>query len=73
MNRDRQEELERLEKELLADTAEEAPEEEAVFEEEDFLKTGKYLNEGNIGFCYRSGNHYFSRDDWHGLFDFMNK
>ena len=43
------------------------------FEEEDFLKAGKYLNDGNIGFCYRSGNHYFSRDDWHGLFDFMNK
>ena len=41
--------------------------------EENFLKTGKYLNDGSIGFCYRSGNHYFSRDDWHGLFDFMNK
>ncbi len=44
-----------------------------VYEDEDFLKTGKYLNEGNVGFCYRSGKHYFSRDDWHGLFDFMNK
>ncbi len=44
-----------------------------VYGEEDYLKTGKYLNDGNIGFCYRSGNHYFSRDDWHGLFDFMNK
>lgn len=44
-----------------------------VYEEGDFLKAGKYLNDGNIGFCYRSGNHYFSRDDWHGLFDFMNR
>lgn len=44
-----------------------------VYEDEDFLKTGKYLNDGNIGLCYRGGRHYFSRDDWHGLFDFMNK
>ncbi len=44
-----------------------------VYEEKDFLKAGTYLNDGSIGFCYRSGNHYFSRDDWHGLFDFMNK
>lgn len=35
MNRDRQEELERLEKELLADMAEETPEEETFLEEED--------------------------------------
>lgn len=35
MNRDRQEELERLEKELLADTEEEAPEEETFLEEDD--------------------------------------
>lgn len=44
-----------------------------VYEEEDFLKKGKYLNDGNIGFCYREGTHYFSRDDWHGLMDFLNK
>lgn len=44
-----------------------------VYSEDDFLKAGKYLNDGNIGFCYRRGNHYFSRDDWHGLMDFMNK
>lgn len=44
-----------------------------VFEESDFLNTEKYLNEGNIGFCYREGTHYFSRDDWHGLMDFLNK
>lgn len=44
-----------------------------VFGEGDFLNTEKYLNDGSIGFCYRKGNHYFSRDDWHGLFDFMNK
>ncbi len=44
-----------------------------VYEEDDFLKVGKYLNDGNIGFCYREGSHYFSRDDWHGLMDFMNK
>lgn len=35
MNRDRQEELERLEKELLADTEEETPEEETFLEEDD--------------------------------------
>lgn len=44
-----------------------------VYEEDDFLKTGKYLNDGNIGLCYREGTHYFSRDDWHGLMDFLNK
>ncbi len=44
-----------------------------VYEEEDFLNKEKYLNEGNIGFCYREGTHYFSRDDWHGLMDFLNK
>lgn len=44
-----------------------------VYEDEDFLKCGKYLNEGNVGLCYREGRHYFSRDDWHGLIDFMNK
>lgn len=44
-----------------------------VYEEEDFLNSEKYLNDGLIGFCYRKGNHYFSRDDWHGLFDFFNK
>ncbi|MBQ7122126.1 MAG: hypothetical protein IJO03_07695 [Clostridia bacterium] len=44
-----------------------------VYDSEDFLRTGKYLNEGNVGLCYRSGRHYFSRDDWHGLMDFMNK
>lgn len=44
-----------------------------VYEEDDFLKTGKYLNEGDIGLCHRDGVHYFSRDDWHGLMDFLNK
>ena len=44
-----------------------------VYGEGDFLNAEKYLNDGNIGFCYRKGNHYFSRDDWHGLFDFLNK
>ncbi len=44
-----------------------------VYEEDDFLKAGKFLNDGNIGFCYREGVHYFSRDDWHGLMDFLNK
>lgn len=44
-----------------------------VYTDDDFLKTGKYLNDGNIGLCYRTGTHYFSRDDWHGLMDFMNK
>lgn len=44
-----------------------------VYENEDFLKAGKYLNEGDVGLCFREGRHYFSRDDWHGLFDFMNK
>ena len=44
-----------------------------VYEDDDFLRTGKYLNEGNVGLCYRAGRHYFSRDDWHGLMDFMNK
>lgn len=44
-----------------------------VYTDDDYLKTGRYLNDGSIGFCYRKGTHYFSRDDWHGLFDFMNK
>lgn len=44
-----------------------------VYEDTDFLKAGKYLNDGSIGFCFREGRHYFSRDDWHGLIDFMNK
>lgn len=44
-----------------------------VYTDSDYLKTGRYLNDGSIGFCYRTGTHYFSRDDWHGLFDFMNK
>lgn len=44
-----------------------------VYEDGDYLNAGKYLNEGNVGLCYRNGRHYFSRDDWHGLMDFMNK
>lgn len=44
-----------------------------VFGEGDFLNPDKYLNDGSIGFCYRRGTHYFSRDDWHGLMDFMKK
>jgi dienelactone hydrolase len=44
-----------------------------VYGEGDFLNPDKYLNDGSIGFCFRRGKHYFSRDDWHGLMDFMNK
>lgn len=44
-----------------------------VYEDGDYLNSEKYLNEGNVGLCYREGTHYFSRDDWHGLMDFMNK
>lgn len=44
-----------------------------VYEDDDFLKAGKYLNEGNVALCYRKGRHYFARDDWHGLMDYMNK
>lgn len=44
-----------------------------IYEDSDYLNAGKYLNEGNVGLCYRNGRHYFSRDDWHGLMDFMNK
>ena len=44
-----------------------------VYGESDYLNPDKYLNDGNIGFCFRRGNHYFSRDDWHGLMDYMNK
>lgn len=44
-----------------------------VYGDSDFLQPGKYLNDGSIGFCFRKGKHYFSRDDWHGLMDFMNK
>lgn len=44
-----------------------------VYEDEDFLKTGKYLNEGTVGLCHREGKHFFSRTDWLGLMDFMNK
>ncbi len=43
-----------------------------VYTDDDYLKV-KYLNEGDIGFCFRENRHYFARDDWHGLFDFMNK
>ena len=43
-----------------------------VYTDKDYLKV-KYLNEGNVGFCYRENCHYFAREDWHGLFDFMNK
>ena len=44
-----------------------------IFEEDDFLKTDRRLNDGNIGLCHREGVHYFSRDDWHGLIEFLNK
>lgn len=44
-----------------------------VYDDDDYLKAGKYLNEGNVALCYRKGRHYFSRDDWHGLMDYMNK
>ena len=44
-----------------------------VYTDSDFLNSDKFLNDGNIGFCYREGKHFFSRDDWHGLMDFMNK
>lgn len=44
-----------------------------IYDNDDYLNAGKYLNEGNIGLCYREGRHYFSRDDWHGIMDFMNK
>ena len=44
-----------------------------VYENDAFLKTGKFLNDGKIGLCHREGVHYFSRDDWHGLMDFLNK
>ncbi len=44
-----------------------------VYDDGDFLKAGKYLNEGNVALCFREGRHYFSRDDWHGLMDYMNK
>ncbi len=44
-----------------------------VYADDDFLKTGKYLNEGNVALCHREGRHYFSRDDWHGLMDYMNR
>lgn len=43
-----------------------------VYTDKDYLKV-KYLNEGNLGFCFRKNRHYFAREDWHGLFDFMNK
>ena len=41
------------------------------FNEDDFLKTDRRLNDGNIGLCHREGVHYFSRDDWHGLMEFL--
>lgn len=43
-----------------------------VYEDSDFLKP-QYLHEGKIGLCTREGTHYFSRDDWHGIMDFLNK
>lgn len=43
-----------------------------VYDDSDFLKP-KYLHSGKIGLCTREGTHYFSRDDWHGIMDFMNK
>lgn len=42
-----------------------------VYNNSDFLKP-KYLHEGRVGLCTREGTHYFSRDDWHGIFDFFN-
>lgn len=44
-----------------------------VYEEEDYLNCGKMLNDGSIGLYFRHGRHYFARDDWHGLIDFINK
>lgn len=44
-----------------------------VFEEDDFLNCGKMLNDGSIGLYFRHGRHYFSREDWHGMIDFINK
>lgn len=44
-----------------------------VYENDDFLKVDKYLNDGNVGLCHREGKHFFSRTDWLGLIDFMNR
>lgn len=42
-----------------------------VYDDEDYLKVGKYLHEGNIGFALREGRHFFSRTDWLALTDFI--
>lgn len=36
-------------------------------------KTGDVFHEGNIGYHLRGGEHYFSREDWLKLIDFINK
>lgn len=41
-----------------------------VYKDSDFL-VPQNLHEGSIGLSTREGTHYFSRDDWQGLFDFM--
>lgn len=42
-----------------------------AYNDEDYLKVGKYLHEGNIGFALREGRHFFSRTDWLALTDFI--
>jgi hypothetical protein len=35
-------------------------------------KTGDVYHDGHIGFHMRAGAHYFSREDWNKLIDFVN-
>ena len=35
-------------------------------------KIGDVYHEGSIGYHLRSGTHYFAREDWHRLMEFIN-
>lgn len=37
------------------------------------VKTGDRFFDGNIGYHLRNGEHYFSREDWRRLIEFINK
>lgn len=42
-----------------------------VFTDDDYMKIGRYLHGGRVGFALREGRHFFSRTDWLALIDFI--
>lgn len=42
-----------------------------VYSDDDYMKIGSYLHEGKVGFALREGRHFFSRNDWQALTDFI--